>query len=397
MQHDLQYQKLFGILTSRFSEANVGLLCNQTAFSWTDKKYLASVLDSAANLVKIFVPEHGFFAELQDQEEVDLLHNYDFLNIQAEIISIYGKEGSELINFASQMTDLDLLIIDIQDVGVRYFTYITTIARIFQVLKNRNVSILVIDHSNPAGRQVEGTLLSENYTSLIGWPGLPHRYGLTIGELCLFLKDQLNGIFNLEIIKTENKVIDPGYPYPSPNIPFPVTIRIYAGQCLWEGTNVSEGRGTTRPFEIFGAPFFNELLSNWTEEWNNKNPEAILRPLIFIPTFHKYQDQVCSGFQLHPVLGNFHSLWYSLKLIRAIKAVLKEFRWREGPYEVGSDKTAIELLAGDEVLLNYLNGKEKDETITERLHEEERKWIEQSSQYVLYGDKLRFTNLNKLI
>ncbi|MBS0001338.1 MAG: DUF1343 domain-containing protein, partial [Cyclobacteriaceae bacterium] len=196
------------------------------------------------------------------------------------------------------------------------------------------------------------------------------------------------GQVELEVIKMHENKMPLNLPCPSPNIPHPITPIIYAGQCLWEGTNISEGRGTTRPFEIFGAPFFRKLMRDWADRWNEDHREAILRPLVFVPTFHKYQMEYCYGFQLHPVSRDFHSLWYSLQLIRAVRMELDEFFWLEGPYELGSHKPAIELLVGDSLLLDYLNGSVTDHLVREKLSEHERRWVDHCSAYLLYDDKL---------
>jgi len=389
MEVDFQYHMLFQKLKSRYSDARCGIFCNHTSFLWKDKKYLVRELERIVRLETIFIPEHGFFAELQDQQPLSIPNRYDFLETSAEMISLYHKTEYELMNVLNQLNLVDLLIIDIQDVGVRYFTYVSLLGRIFEMLKDRSTHILVIDHPNPAGRQIEGIPLPESYESLIGWPGLPHRYGLTLGELARFMKDKTSGKYSLEIIKCQDLDLNRILPYPSPNIPHPMTPLVYTGQCLWEGTNVSEGRGTTRPFEIFGAPFFKKFMTRWTDHWNEVHQEAILRPLIFLPTFHKYNGEYCYGFQLHPLKIGYHSLWYSLKLIREVRSDLNEFLWREGPYELGSDKTAIELLAGDETLVNFLNGKEEERIVREKLREEERIWQSKCNQYLLYDEKPR--------
>jgi uncharacterized protein YbbC (DUF1343 family) len=151
---------------------------------------------------------------------------------------------------------------------------------------------------------------------------------------------------------------------------------------------VSEGRGTTRPFEIFGAPFFGKLMRDWVDGWNRDHPEALLRPLVFMPVFHKYSMEHCYGFQLHPVAGDFLSLRYSLQLIRAVRDESDDFRWLEGSYETGSEKSAIELLAGDPDLIDYLNGKISWSLVLEKLRDHENMWIEKCQEYVMNGELL---------
>jgi uncharacterized protein YbbC (DUF1343 family) len=390
MISDYQYRQLFKQLKSRYAGARCGIFTNQTSYCWEKKKYLISLIGQMVQLESIFIPEHGFFAELQDQVPVRKTEHYDFLRTGTGIYSLYPGGGSGLEENLEKLSGLDLLIVDIQETGARYFTYVTMLGKIMDAVRDKSLSILLVDRPNPAGRMVEGTILPEEFTSLIGLAGLVHRYGLTIGELAAWLKDRTGGRFELEVIKMSDlyEVLD--LSCPSPNIPHPITPRIYPGQCLWEGTNVSEGRGTTRPFEIFGAPFFRKLMTDWVEGWNEDHPEAILRPLVFMPVFHKYRMEYCYGFQLHPLAVDFSSLWYSLQLIRAVRQELPDFAWREGPYETGSEKPAIELLAGDPLLLDYLNGSASERIVLEKLGVHERQWVDQCKGYILYGDRLLF-------
>jgi uncharacterized protein YbbC (DUF1343 family) len=381
-----QYQKLLLEYKSYLQGKKVGLFCNQVSFDFSTGKYLFQLLPELSELLTVFIPEHGLFTEQQDQVAIEDTAYYHSLEPSVRFESLYRKTENKIGDIYDHLKGLDTLIIDIQDVGVRYYTYITTIGAFFEVLKAYElpVSVIVIDKPNPAGRQVEGTMLNKEYSSLIGLTGLPHRYGLTIGELCLFQKTQLDGQFSLEIIKTSSDTMPIN---PSPNIPAKATCQIFSGQCLLEGTNLSEGRGTTRPFEIFGAPFLRNLPQNWVVDWNNNNPIAVLRPLMFVPTFHKYKDEICYGFQLHPV-KQMHSLMYSLKMLRSLHQNAKGFNWLEGPYEAGSDRPAIELLAGDEDLLYFLDGGSNVDVISNKLKEEETRWISLARPYLLYSDPL---------
>jgi uncharacterized protein YbbC (DUF1343 family) len=156
---------------------------------------------------------------------------------------------------------------------------------------------------------------------------------------------------------------------------------------LLEGTNLSEGRGTTRPFEIFGAPYLKHLPKNWVDYWNNDNPEAVLRPLMFIPAFHKHKDKVCYGFQLHPI-GEMHSLLYALKMLRSLKKHARGFKWLEGPYEAGSERAAIDLLAGDQDILQFLEGNLQEASLLRKLKEEEKNWIALVQPFLIYSEPL---------
>ena len=362
------------------------MFCNQVSFDFSEGKYLFQMLSVYSGSVTVLVPEHGLFAEQQDQVPVENLNVYQDLDSTVNYVSLYINTPGKTDHIANGLNNIDTLIIDIQDIGVRYYTFLPTIAELFRTLikKGLSTTVIVIDRPNPAGRQVEGIILKEEYSSLIGLPGLPHRYGLTLGELCMYLRSKYNGCFPLEIIPKEPDTLPIN---PSPNIPGIHTCMIFSGQCLLEGTNLSEGRGTTRPFEIFGAPFLNDLPEGWVEEWNKENTKAVLRPIQFMPTFHKHKDKICYGFQLHP-LGKIHSLLYSLRLLRSLKQNLDKMKWLQGPYEAGSDKPAIELLTGDADLLKYLNGIDNEKSVLRKMNDHEKKWIDLTQPFLLYDESL---------
>jgi uncharacterized protein YbbC (DUF1343 family) len=349
------------------------------------------------SLKRLFVPEHGLFAELQDQVTLSDTKVYADLGLDADIVSLYGGTGTLKVE-RSQLADLDALVIDVQDVGSRYFTYITSLGYLLERLAEYDISIpvYIIDHPNPAGRQVEGIPLPKHYASFLGRTGLPNRHGLTIGELSQLIKHECAGRFELKVIPYDQArspkaaAVPPRTTWgisPSPNIPGPLTSMVYSGQCLLEGTNVSEGRGTTRPFEIFGAPFL-----SWI--YHQERPAvfrgASLRPMRFVPTFHKYAGEVCHGFQIHLTGEPYHSLAHTLQIIRFIREGSgTEFRWREGSYEQGSDRPAIELLVGDEVLLAYLNGEAEWAKAQQALTEGEEAWIKSATPHLIYPQPLR--------
>ena len=363
-------------------EGNIALLCNQTSYCFEQNKYFFEILAQKRNLKQILIPEHGLFAELQDQIPLNSTKIYDFINSDIEIISLYGETDESITIKPKQLKNIDAIIIDIQDIGSRYYTYISTIANIFKVISDNNIltKIYVLERPNPAGTKVEGTIISKEYSSFIGHCGLPHRHGLSIGEMCGFLKNQIDAKFDLKIVKNNfTDYTQEPFIQPSPNIPTLETINIYTGQCLLEGTNISEGRGTTKPFEIIGAPYFKwNILQKIQKQINEIYPEnenIYLRILKFIPTFHKFANQVCTGFQIHQKNTNFHSLSFSLILIRLLKENFAEYDfWRKGKYEKGNNKTAIELLAGDKTILDYLNGKSDFNIVEQKFQEHEEIW-----------------------
>ena len=384
----------------------IGILCNQTAWHTETGEYLFETYAKKGNLKRVFVPEHGLFGELQDQVKLEKTEIYNNICPDVEFISLYGNSEESLYAAADKLEDLDVLIVELQDVGCRYYTYISTIFNLFKTLKKYDIglSVYVIDRANPAGRQVEGTMLREEYSSFIGVEGIPHRHGLTIGELSYFLHNEINAKFPLHIISYKatqgNKDLLPWSIPPSPNFPGLFTAHFYSGQCLWEGTNVSEGRGTTRPFEMFGAPFMEQLtdynrknnLVNWNDPSGPLYDEGVfVRWMRFIPTFHKYKDECCFGFQLllNPNM-QYHALAHNLKIMRFLNDNCAGFEYRPGKYEAGNDKTAIELLLGDADLINYVKGSGDWKDIKEHIKVEEQKWIRKSKKALLYEDEQLF-------
>lgn len=367
--------------TLKTNHRKVGLLCNQTAFLFEEKMYLMDWLAKEKVLKTIFVPEHGLFSELQDQEALENAEIYHFWE-DVSCVSLYGHDEQSLKVSPEQVEELDGILIDIQDVGCRYFTYLTTIAYLFETIVRcqRPPRVWVIDHPNPAGRQVEGSPILATYASFIGHEGLLHRHGLTLGEIALWLKEFYGGTFDLQVINSSSPDFFMQI-YPSPNFPSLQTAELYSGQCLFEATILSEGRGTTRPFEIVGAPFLRwetlhcikhdvELLSNGYDWFN-----YVLRPLQFIPTFHKYANELCGGFQIHlSTQAKNHSLLSSLLLLRVFNEYVPNL-WRTGAYEKGNPRTALEILVGDELLIDFVQGKGELKITINYLESIENEWI----------------------
>ena len=387
----------------------LGLLCNHAAWHPETGEYLFETLFRRGVLKRVFLPEHGLFGELQDQEKLEgdgLYREFGFSG--CEFVSLYGADESSLSAKSESLLDLDALIIDIQDVGTRYYTYLSTMRNLFVTLANGNIPlpVWVIDRKNPAGFTVEGSRLKEEYASFIGIEGIPHRHGLTIGEMACYLHAQTKALFPLHVVSSKagdageaDGRFSPWTIPPSPNFPGFYTAAFYSGQCLWEGTNVSEGRGTTRPFEVFGAPWMESLVAYNRKagygSWNEKShplfdPGAALRWQRFIPAFHKYKGERCFGFQLIRRDGVYHALYHALRIIRFIRENCEAFVFRPGKYETGNERAAIELLAGDPLVLSYLRGEGVEkEGLLEFFKKEEEAWIEKTREYRLYDEPLK--------
>jgi uncharacterized protein YbbC (DUF1343 family) len=376
---------------------SIGLLCNHTSWHSSLGQYTFELVAAANKLRFVFIPEHGLFGELQDQAKLDNTSIYSTLAENAQWVSLYNSSTNSLVAADDQLRSLDTLLIDLQDAGSRYYTYTSTIYLLLERITflGLNTKIVILDKPNPAGRQVEGTRITDEYASFIGLSGLPHRHGLTLAELCRYFKHRLKGKWELVIFPINKK--DYRFIAPSPNIPTVQVCRLYSGQCLWEGTNLSEGRGTTQPFETIGAPFLNWVFK---EKWNDRNhptyrKNCTIRPTRFIPVFHKFSNTVCDGLQLMPGENKkYHSLGHSLQLMKFIKEKTGAFEWRPGTYEALNDKTAIELLAGDKLLIDYLNGIADWKEVREKMDAEETAWIKEVSPFIVYKPSLQKLKLN---
>jgi uncharacterized protein YbbC (DUF1343 family) len=382
-------------------DGRLGLLCNQAAWHGETGEYLFETFHRRGNLKRLFIPEHGLFGELQDQVKLDDTGAYGGLGFRdGELVSLYGSDESSLQVGPDKLDGLDAIVVELQDVGARYYTYLSTLRNLFIALRDQPLPVWLLDRENPAGPQVEGTPLRAEYASFIGIEGIPHRYGLTIGELARYFYAELGADFPLYIISHKAVTGPRFFPWtiaPSPNIPGFYSGDFYSGQCLWEGTNVSEGRGTTRPFEVFGAPWMEALMdynqragfSTWNEAGHPLADQGVfLRWHRFIPGFHKYQGQCCFGFQVIRCPGApYHSLLHAMRLIHFMAENCEDFSFLSGKYEAGNDRTAIELLAGDPLILSYLTGMDLDLTdLTGYFRKEEEGWLERTKEYRLYDE-----------
>jgi len=302
-------------------------------------------------LKALYSPQHGFFAEKQD----NMIESNDITDpvLQIPVFSLYGQTRKP----TKEMLDpVDILIIDLQDAGTRVYTFIYTMSYCLEAAKSFNKKVIVLDRPNPInGIMVEGNCLSLDYASFVGRYPLPMRHGLTIGELALLFNNYFGIGCDLEVIRMENWNRDmyftnTGLPWipPSPNLPTPVSAMVYPGQVLWEGTNISEGRGTTQPFELFGSPFMNTE-NILTAIGGNEIPGGLLRQTVFEPTSNKWKSQLCKGFQIHITNPDkYRPFSTTLKLLQAVIACHNEqFEFTAPPYEYEYDKLPIDLIIGD--------------------------------------------------
>lgn len=328
------------------------LLVNQSSVAADGKYLFEALLQQGFKPEKIFAPEHGLFGTEQDQitvaDEVDGFTGH-------KAVSLYGQTKDELKPRREDLEGLDALVVDIQDIGCRYYTYAYTMAFCIEACTALGIEVIICDRPNPLGGVIiEGNTVQHGCESFVGAYPLAVRHSLTIGEIALFLNARENWRAKIQTIGLsgwERPMLYPAtrglWSQPSPNMPTFDTTVVYPGTCLFEATNVSEGRGTTRPFEIIGAPFIDP--KKYATALNEqKLPGVYFRPLYFKPTFHKFKDQACGGVFVHVTdIGIFESFYTGLSMVKTAHDLWpKEFDWRREPYEYVADVLAIDLLTG---------------------------------------------------
>ncbi len=345
----------------------------------------------ADQLKVLFSPQHGFFADKQ----ANMIPSEDLVDpvLNIPVFSLYGKNRMPT---ESMLEPIDILIIDLQDVGTRVYTFIYTMALCMQAASAHHKEVLVLDRPNPiGGNRIEGNCLKPEYASFVGMYPIPMRHGLTIGELALLFNDHFGIGCELHVTrmvgwKREMLFQDTGLAWipPSPNLPTPTSVLLYPGQVLWEGTNVSEGRGTTQPFEIFAAPFFDTArIEAWIPE--DELAGVHLRPLVFESTSDKWQKELCRGFQLHIVdTRTYRPYRTSLTLIQAVVSAHAEaFQWKSPPYEYEFEKLPFDLITGDPSIRKAIESLDPLEDLEQAWVEELKCFEEIRKSYLLYQPK----------
>ncbi len=357
----------------------LGLLCNPAS---VDRHFrLARDLIQRCcpgQLKALLAPQHGFFADKQDNmiESDDLVDTVSNL----PVFSLYGKTRKPT---AAMMDKFDVLLIDLQDVGTRVYTFAYTISYCLEAARKYRKKVLILDRPNPInGITIEGNLLNTDYSSFVGRYPIPMRHGLTMGELAHMFNTEFGIHADLDVIKIhgwqrEMLFKDTGLPWvaPSPNLPTPTSAMVYPGQVLWEGTNVSEGRGTTLPFEVFGAPFIDPQKILETVSMDVLSG-AILRTCAFEPTANKWCGQLCRGFQIHITDPNSYQPFRTTILL--LQAILQnhktEFNWKAPPYEYEFEKQPIDLIIGDRAIRQRIEKLESVASI-------EQSWMQALQRY----------------
>lgn len=371
--------------------ARVGLLVHPASVDTNLRPTVERFQEACpGNLKVLFGPQHGLWGEKQD----------DMIESPHERLTPWGLPAYSLYGDVRAPTEemlegIDVLLIDLQDVGCRVYTYLATLLGCLEACSQCGVQVLLADRPNPiGGTTIEGNLLLPDLASFVGPHPVPMRHGMTLGELARLMCEERSLDVDLEIIPMTGW--RRGFPFhdrtlpwvpPSPNMPVHETAVVYPGQVLLEGTNLSEGRGTTRPFEVFGAPFIDPFYLQKRLEKRDL-PGVRFRVLYFEPTFHKWVQQRCGGLQIHVM--DFETFRPYVTTLWILHEVLQEWRdqlvWRAPPYEYELRRLPLDLLIGDPAVRKRLEDGVSPDKIESLWIPALDAWRERREAYLVYGE-----------
>ena len=386
-------------LSERLKSARVGLVAHPASVTSDNQHSLDALVTAGCQVVKAFGPQHGMRGDKQD----NMIESADYLDPLHDIpvISLYGEHRYPT---EDMLADLDIVLFDLQDIGCRIYTYITTLFYFCEACAKSGVELWVLDRPNPAGRPIDGLFLEPGEESFVGCTSLPTRHGMTVGELALYFRSLTAFDLDLRVIKMLGYQVDssPGYGWPllerpwvnpSPNAASLNMARCFPGTVLLEGTTLSEGRGTTTPLEVAGAPGLpvQDILS----ELEHGLPEALdgvlIRPNYFSPTFHKHTGELCSGLQIHTDFPGYqHDRFKPYRLIagflKALRTLAPDYDlWRYHDYEYELDRSPIDVINGGPWLRLWVDDVDQPYSdLTIELDQAATMWEDRRSPYLLY-------------
>jgi len=374
--------------------ANPASITSQLEHSLDAISQIPSITISAA-----FGPQHGMRGDKQDNMIES--GNYKDSKHNIPVFSLYGDVRRPTTDM---MSTFDLLLFDIQDLGCRIYTYITTLLYLMEACAEHQKPLWVLDRPNPAGRVIEGNLLIDGWQSFVGAGQIPMRHGLTVGELALWFAKHHNLDIDLHIVKMQDYKPNqsPGYGWPqgdlpwvnpSPNAASLNMARFYSGSVLIEGTELSEGRGTTIPLEIIGAPDIEidlvlKKMSSLAPQWMRG---AYIRPIYFEPTSHKHAHTLCQGFQVHTDTSQYQPLDFRpfrlvLLFLKAIRLLYPEYQlWRKFDYEYETDRLAFDIINGGTLIRAWVDDNASSiGDMQTLLAKDEQYWANAIDEFLLY-------------
>ncbi len=371
--------------------ARMALVCNHTAVDRRLRHAVDLLGGAGLSLKRLFAPEHGVAATAQDMIPVE------GEDIGVPVVSLYGDTADSLRPDPSLVSDLDVVLFDIQDVGARYYTYQATLGYLMEVAARTGTRVVVLDRPNPInGIDVEGNVVRQGFESFVSAYPLAVRHGLTMGELGGFFQKHCGLDCPLTVVPCRGwrrdqwaDEVDAPWVYPSPNMPTLETATIYPGMCLIEGTNLSEGRGTTRPFHLVGAPWidpgrFTQLCRQGAAD--NELQGVGFREATFLPQFQKHAGRVCGGTEIHlEDRSALESFLLGLVVIEAARRVDPEaFGWRTETYEFVDEPIAIDLLCGNAEARLGLEARVRPRDLLDGWRGELAEWKERRESCLLY-------------
>ena len=367
----------------------VGIVCNPASIDGAFRHVVDRLATADCRLTAIFGPQHGFNSDVQENM-IESAHAQDARR-RLPVYSLYSETREPT---HEMLADVDVLVIDLQDVGTRIYTYIYTMANCLRAARRHGVRVVVCDRPNPiGGDQIEGATLVPGYESFVGQFPIPMRHGMTIGELARLFNDRFGLGAAVDVVRMDGwkrsmYFDETGLPWvlTSPNIPTLDTAIVYPGAVLFEGTMLSEGRGTTRPFELIGAPRVDgERLAGTLNAVGL--PGVFFRPAWFEPTFHKHAKTGCGGCQIHVTDRRaFEPVRASIELLVAIRQQAPEaFAWREPPYEYEHVKPPIDILYGSDVLRTFVDAGRSVDEICATWDADETAFARLREPFLLYG------------
>lgn len=376
---------------SLLSGRRLGLLVNPTAVD-PQLHHAIDLLTARSDLkvTALFGPEHGVRGDAQDMIDVDSAHD---TRSGLPVHSLYGTTLESLTPTPAMLEDIDVMVYDVQDIGSRYYTFVWSMVLAMRACAKAGKAFCVLDRPNPlGGTHVEGGAIQPGYESFVGLVSCPNRHGLTAGEIARWRHEVEKLDLELFVISMRGWSRDmrfdhTGLPWvmPSPNMPTPDTALVYPGMCLVEGTELSEGRGTTRPFELAGAPYLDghKLAAALTAF---ELPGVRFRPAGFLPQFQKHAKQACNGVQIHVTNPETYRPYRTG--VAFLKACYDQspasFKWRTKAYEFVDDKPAIDLLAGGPGLREGIEAGASLDDLAARWPRDEGAFAEERAAYTLY-------------
>ncbi len=367
----------------------VGVIANPSSVHRTLEHTVDLLFSSGfGRVTALFGPQHGARGETQD----NMIEWEDYRDSQTGL-PVYSLYGTTRKPTGEMLKDVDVLVFDVPDVGSRYYTFIYTMALAMEACRENGKAMIVLDRPNPInGIDLEGPVLDPDFRSFVGLFPLPIRHAMTIGELALYFNRACGIDCELEVVQMEGWhrsmfFEDTGLRWvlPSPNMPTPDTAVVYPGMCLFEGTNVSEGRGTTRPFELSGAPWIKppDLVKMLDCQ---KLPGVYFRPAFYIPTFHKWAGQMVGGVQIHVTNRTvFKPFLTGLALLMAYRQLGgDQFQWKQPPYEYEYEKLPFDILCGTDRIRRQIETGDSLSSIESSWVEETESFRDVRQEFLLY-------------